>query len=47
LRRADYREQIAEALYEGILDYVNHLGGVRVVQRADSAKTASKTRADF
>ena len=47
LRRADYREEIAEALYEGILDYVNHLGGVRVVQRADSAKTASKTRADF
>jgi len=47
LRRSDYREKIAEALYEGILDYVNHLGGVRVVQRADSQRTASKTRAEF
>jgi len=34
LRRSDYRQKIAEALYQGILDYVNHLGGVKVVQRA-------------
>ena len=47
LKRGEYREKIAEALYEGILDYVNHLGGVKVVQRADSARTASKTRAEF
>ncbi len=47
LKRGDYREKIAEALYEGILDYVNHLGGVKVVQRADSARTGSKTRAEF
>jgi N-acetylmuramoyl-L-alanine amidase len=47
LKRGDYREKIAEALYEGILDYVNHLGGVKVVQRADSERTASKTRAEF
>jgi N-acetylmuramoyl-L-alanine amidase len=36
LRRSDYRQKIAEALYQGILDYVNHLGGVKVVQRAAS-----------
>jgi N-acetylmuramoyl-L-alanine amidase len=47
LRRADYRQKIAEALYQGILDYVNNLGGVKVVQRAASERTASKTRAEF
>jgi len=47
LRRGDYRENIAEALYDGILDYVNHLGGVKVVQRAESDRTASKVRAEF
>jgi len=47
LRHADYREKIAEALYNGILDYVNHLGGVKVVQRAQSDRTASKVRAEF
>jgi N-acetylmuramoyl-L-alanine amidase len=36
LRRSDYRQKIAEALYQGILDYVNNLGGVKVVQRAAS-----------
>jgi len=36
LRHSDYRQKIAEALYQGILDYVNHLGGVKVVQRASS-----------
>jgi N-acetylmuramoyl-L-alanine amidase len=47
LRRSDYRQKIAEALYEGILDYVNNLGGVKVVQRAASDRTASKTGAGF
>ncbi len=47
LRHGDYREKIAEALYNGILDYVNHLGGVKVVQRAESDRTASKIRAEF
>ena len=47
LRRSDYRQKIAEALYQGILDYVNNLGGVRVVQRAASDKTESKTGAEF
>jgi len=47
LRRSDYRQKIAEALYQGILDYVNNLGGVRVVQRAASEKTASQSGAEF
>ena len=36
LRRSDYRQKIAEALCQGILDYVNNLSGVKVVQRAAS-----------
>jgi N-acetylmuramoyl-L-alanine amidase len=47
LRRSDYRQKIAEALCQGILDYVNNLGGVKVVQRAASDRTASKTGAEF
>jgi N-acetylmuramoyl-L-alanine amidase len=47
LRRSDYRQKIAEALYQGILDYVNNLGGVKVVQRAASDRTGSKTGAEF
>jgi N-acetylmuramoyl-L-alanine amidase len=47
LRRSDYRQKIAEALYRGILDYVNNLGGVKVVQRAASDRTASKSGAEF
>ncbi len=47
LRRPDYRQKIAEALYEGILDYVNNLGGVKVVQRAASDRSASKTGPEF
>jgi N-acetylmuramoyl-L-alanine amidase len=47
LQRPDYRQKIAEALYEGILDYVNNLGGVKVAQRAASGNTPSKTGAQF
>ena len=50
LRRSDYRQKVAEALYQGILDYVNNLGGVKVVQRAasdDEPRTGSKTGAEF
>jgi N-acetylmuramoyl-L-alanine amidase len=47
LRRSDYRQKIAEALYQGILDYVNNLGGVKVAQRAASDRSASKTGAEF
>jgi N-acetylmuramoyl-L-alanine amidase len=47
LRRSDYRQKIAEALYLGILDYVNNLGGVKVVQRAASGRAGSKSGAGF
>jgi N-acetylmuramoyl-L-alanine amidase len=47
LRRSDYRQKIAEALYQGILDYVTNLGGVKVAQRAASNRSASKTGAEF
>jgi N-acetylmuramoyl-L-alanine amidase len=47
LRRSDYRQKVAEALYQGILDYVNNLGGVKVLQRAASDRTGSKTGAEF
>jgi len=33
LRRSDYREKIAYALYQGILDYLKDLGEVRTAQR--------------
>jgi len=33
LREPSYREQIAKALFQGIEDYVNNLGSVRVAQR--------------
>ena len=47
LKRSDYREKIAFALYEGILDYVKNLGEVRVVQRLASGQTSASTRPDF
>jgi N-acetylmuramoyl-L-alanine amidase len=47
LRRSDYRQKIAEALYAGILDYVNNLSGVKIVQRAASDRMASKSAAEF
>jgi N-acetylmuramoyl-L-alanine amidase len=37
LRRPDYREKIAEALYEGIVDYLKTLGEVKSVQRVAAA----------
>jgi N-acetylmuramoyl-L-alanine amidase len=47
LRRSDYREKIAYALYEGILDYVKNLGGMRTVQRLASDQTSAARRPDF
>jgi N-acetylmuramoyl-L-alanine amidase len=47
LRRGDYRQRVAEALYRGVLDYVKNLGGVTAVQRAASSETSSATRPDF
>jgi N-acetylmuramoyl-L-alanine amidase len=47
LKRSDYREKIAYALYQGILDYVKNLGEVRAVQRLASDQTSAATRPDF
>lgn len=47
LKRPDYREKIASALYDGIVEYVKNLGEVRTVQRASSAQTSAATRPDF
>jgi len=47
LKRPDYREKIAYALYEGILGYVKNLGEVRVVQRVASDQTSAAARPDF
>ena len=47
LKRSDYREKIAYALYEGILDYLKNLGEVRTVQRVASDQTTAAGRPDF
>jgi N-acetylmuramoyl-L-alanine amidase len=47
LRRPDYREKIAEALYEGILGYLKTLGEVNTVQRVASDQTSAAARPDF
>jgi N-acetylmuramoyl-L-alanine amidase len=47
LKRPDYREKIASALYDGIVEYVKNLGEVKTVQRASSAQTSTATRPDF
>jgi N-acetylmuramoyl-L-alanine amidase len=45
LKRPDYREKIASALYDGILQYVKNLGEVKTVQRA--AETSPPAHPDF
>jgi N-acetylmuramoyl-L-alanine amidase len=47
LRRPDYREKIARALYDGIIEYVKNLGEVKTVQRAATTQTSAATRPDF
>jgi N-acetylmuramoyl-L-alanine amidase len=47
LKRPDYRQRIAEALYKGVLTYVNNLGGVKVAQRASTQESSPATRPDF
>ena len=47
LRKSDYRDKIAYALYEGILGYVKNLGEVRTVQRVASEQTSASARRDF
>jgi N-acetylmuramoyl-L-alanine amidase len=47
LRKSQYRQKIAEALYQGIVDYVNTLGGVKVAQRASEPATSSPVHPEF
>jgi N-acetylmuramoyl-L-alanine amidase len=47
LKRSEYREKIAYALYEGILDYVKNLGEVKTVQRLAADQTSTARRPDF
>jgi N-acetylmuramoyl-L-alanine amidase len=44
LRRPDYREKIAEALYAGILGYLKTLGEVKGVQRVAADQTSAAAR---
>jgi len=47
LKRPDYREKIAGALYSGIVEYVKNLGEVATVARAASRQTSAASRPDF
>jgi N-acetylmuramoyl-L-alanine amidase len=47
LKRSDYREKIAYALYEGILGYVKNLGEVRTAQRLAADQTSAADRPKF
>ncbi len=47
LKRSDYREKIAYALYEGIVGYVRNLGEMRTAQRLASDQTSKATGSDF
>jgi N-acetylmuramoyl-L-alanine amidase len=47
LKRGDYRQRVAEALYLGVLDYVKNLSGITAAQRAATRETSSAIRSDF
>ena len=47
LRRSDYREKIAYALFEGIQEYLKTLGEVHTAQRVASDQTSSAAHPDF
>ena len=47
MKRSDYREKVAYALYEGILDYVKNLGEVKTAQRLASDQSSTVRRPDF
>jgi N-acetylmuramoyl-L-alanine amidase len=42
LKRGDYREKIADALYRGVVQYVDTLGGVKVSQQARLDKSSTE-----
>jgi N-acetylmuramoyl-L-alanine amidase len=47
LKRPDYREKIADALYEGILGYLKTLGEVKGVQRVAADQTSAAAHPNF
>jgi N-acetylmuramoyl-L-alanine amidase len=47
LKRPDYREKIASALYSGIVEYVKNVGEVATVARAASRQSSAAARPDF
>jgi len=47
LKQPEYRQKIAQALYQGILRYVNNLGGVRVAEQPQSSKRISEANASL
>jgi N-acetylmuramoyl-L-alanine amidase len=47
LKRPDYRQKIAEALYGGVVEYVDNLGGIKTVQHTASGETSPVTRPNF
>ena len=47
LKRSNYRQEIAEALFRGVSDYVNNLGGVKVAQRSTSGESPRAEGRDF
>lgn len=47
LKRPEHRQKIAQALYEGILRYVNTLGGAKVAQQADAQRSSPPVVSNF
>jgi N-acetylmuramoyl-L-alanine amidase len=47
LKRSDYREKIANALYQGVLGYLKNLGEVRTAEELPSGPTSTASRSDF
>ena len=45
LRQPEYRQKIAQALYQGVIRYVNNLGGVRVAQEDHARRRTSEPEA--
>jgi N-acetylmuramoyl-L-alanine amidase len=47
LKKSDYREKIADALYRGIAHYVDKLGGVRSMQQASTLESPAASATNF
>jgi N-acetylmuramoyl-L-alanine amidase len=47
LKKSDYRDRIADALYRGIARYVDKLGGVRAMQQASTLESPAASASNF